>query len=508
MTSMRINGFSGMDIDTMVTSLMTARRVPLDKLNQQKTILEWTRDSYRDMNIKLVDAKTKLSNFNMQSAMKTQASTVTGNTSAVRADAQATASSGTMQVEVTKLATKSTIQTKTDSGLKTTGATPVTASLSTTLEQLASGTAADTYELNLNGTTIKFNKTDTISSVLSQINSSEANVTATYNEVSGKFSISAKDYGTANELTFTGKEGATGNTFFTLIGISTADTTNHFIKASNAEVKVTSDGATRTFTPDKNSLNVNGVILTLLGTTTSDNPSTITTQPDATTALNTIKAFVENYNDLLSTFNTKISETKYRDFTPLTDEQKSEMKESQVEEWEKKAKSGLLKNDGILSSTLASMREVVLGHLGDLSSIGIKTGQYYENGKLTIDETALKAALESSPDKVLSIFQGPAGSTNKGIFSELSKQLDGSLDMLVEKAGTSKFSTDVNAIFKTESIMGDMLKNYNKRISDWEDRLEDIEIRYYKQFSAMETAMNNYTAQSSSLLSSLGITSS
>ncbi|RUT33264.1 flagellar capping protein [Paenibacillus zeisoli] len=506
---MRINGFSGMDIDSMVKSLMTAQRAPLDKLNQKKTILQWTRDSYRDMNIKIVDAKKKLAQFGLQSAMNTQASTVTGNTSAVKASAQATASSATMTVDVTKLATKSTLQTKDADKLIVAGSSPaVTATLSTTLAQLVNGTASGTYELNLNDRTMSFNNTDTISAVLGKINSSDANVTASYDEVSGRFSIVAKDFGTSNEIRFTdATKTAKSSTFLDLIKIYTDPasntdpdpTKNNVIKASNASVTVTSDGAAKTFTPEGNTLTVNGVVLTLMGTTTLGGLATITTQPDPTTALSTIKSFVENYNDLINTFNTKVDEEKYRDFLPLTDDQRSNMKESEITEWEKKAKSGLLKNDGILNSAIASMREVITTHLGDLSSIGITTGSYYENGQLTVDENKLKSALQNNPDKVLSIFQGPSGSTNSGIYNELSNKYDNTLDLFVKKAGTSKFSSDTNMIYKTQSIMGDQLKDYNSRISNLQTRLKGIEDRYYKQFTAMETAMSKLQSQSSSL---------
>ncbi|GIP21746.1 flagellar filament capping protein FliD [Paenibacillus sp. J22TS3] len=499
-TPMRINGFSGMDIDSLVKNLMTARRAPLDKLNQQKTILQWTRDSYRDLNIKIVDANKKLSDFNRDSAMNTKASTVTGNTAAVKALATADASSSSMSVEVTKLATKSTLQTANGAGLTTTGATPATATLNTTLEQLATGTAADTYELNINDKTITFLKSDTIKTVQARINSSGANVTALFDEVSGKFSITAKDYGASNELKFTGDDKTVkSSTFLDLIHINTGDTANNFLKASNAEVKVTSDGATKTFTPSENKLTVNGVALTFIGTTTAGGPAAITTKADSTTAFNTIKSFVDNYNDLISTFSTKLDEAKYRDFPPLTDEQRSNMKESEITEWEKKAKSGLLKNDTILQATIASMREVITKHLGDLSSVGITTGSYSENGKLVINEDKLKAALENTPDKVLSIFRGPSGSLDSGIYSELSKQYDDTLNLFVAKAGTSKYSTDANAVYKPQSIMGDQLKDYNNRIKTLQNRLQDIESRYYKQFSAMETAMSNLQSQSSSL---------
>ena len=44
----RINGLaSGMDIDSIVSDMMKIKRMPLDKLNQEKQVLEWQRDDYR-----------------------------------------------------------------------------------------------------------------------------------------------------------------------------------------------------------------------------------------------------------------------------------------------------------------------------------------------------------------------------------------------------------------------------------------------------------------------------
>ena len=98
--NMRINGFSGMDIDSMVKSMMTVKRVPLDKLNQQKQILDWTRNSYRELNSKIVQFSQKLADMNMSKATNTQKSTVSGNTTAVRAEANADASAVALTVEV------------------------------------------------------------------------------------------------------------------------------------------------------------------------------------------------------------------------------------------------------------------------------------------------------------------------------------------------------------------------------------------------------------------------
>lgn len=48
---MRLTGFqSGLDINQMVTDLMKAQRMPMNKLTQQKQLLEWKRDEYREVN--------------------------------------------------------------------------------------------------------------------------------------------------------------------------------------------------------------------------------------------------------------------------------------------------------------------------------------------------------------------------------------------------------------------------------------------------------------------------
>ncbi|MGW8958246.1 flagellar filament capping protein FliD [Paenibacillus sp. NPDC055715] len=494
---MRINGFSGMDIDSMVTSMMTAKRAPLNKLNQQKQTLEWTRDSYRELNTKIVQFSQKMKDMNQSVAMNTQKSAVTGNLTAIKADANADANPTPMSVVVNKLATKSNMQTST--GLRTAGSSAADATKNTTLEQIAGGSASDTYELNINDKTITFLKTDTISAVIGRINSEGANVTATFDEISGKFSITANDYGDSNNIKLTGADKQVkSSTLMDLFQISSTDVK----MAEKGEVIVTNtaDSSSKTYNPDKSTLIVNGVKLTLLETTGATGPAKITTQSDPTKAVETIKSFVDIYNDLLSTFNKKVNEQKYRGFPPLTADQRKEMKEDEIKQWEEKAKSGLLKNDSILSSAVSSMRTVISSKLGDLSSVGITTGQYYENGKLKIDEEKLKAALTTNPDKVLNIFTGSSADINsKPVYSELRSKLDTTLDMLVKKVGTSKFDSDASLTLKADSIMGKQLKSFNSSITELTKNLADTENRYYKQFSAMEKAMSKYQSQSSNL---------
>ncbi|WDQ33156.1 flagellar filament capping protein FliD [Paenibacillus marchantiae] len=487
----RINGFSGMDIDSMVKSLMTVKRAPLDKLNQQKQVLDWTRDSYREINSKIVQLTNKLQQMNLSAATNTQKSTVSGNTTAVRAEANADASPVKMNVEVEKLAKKANMQSQ--NGLTFGG---VTATLTTTLGQIAGGTTPSKYELHINNTSLELNQEDSLSTVVASINSKIPTVTASFDEISGKLTITSKEGG--KNIALTDKDGSVqSSTLSSLLGL-----VNNGPEAGLVTI-TTDSGEKKEFKPDGDSLVVNGVKLTFLETNVGS-PSKITTESDPTKATDTIKSFVDTYNELLGLMNSKISEQKYRDYTPLTAEQKKEMTEDDVKNWEEKAKSGLLKNDSILSTAVASMRSIISGNLGILSEAGITTGQYYEKGKLQVDEDKLKSALTSNPDRILSAFRGTSSdSKNPTIFSGVRTELNSVLDMLVKKVGTSKQDTDATMTLKTESIMGEQLKQYNKRISSLEQKMTDWETRYYKQFAAMEKAMSQMQSQSSSLTSLL-----
>lgn len=109
----RINGFSGMDIESMVKSMMATKRVPLDKLNQEKQLLQWQRESYRELSSKLYDFRTNklITKYGNSTALNANKATVTGNTDAVKATATATANGVEMKVSVTQLAKSATKST-------------------------------------------------------------------------------------------------------------------------------------------------------------------------------------------------------------------------------------------------------------------------------------------------------------------------------------------------------------------------------------------------------------
>lgn len=631
----RVNGFSGMDIDSMVKSMMAAKRVPLDKLNQDKQLLQWTREGYRELNSKLYDFRTNklTTKYGGNAALNAQQAVVSGNTTAVKAEALATASGIDMKVSVTKLATRTTYET---AGLGQ--GIPVTTSLAS-LDgvDLGSLSAADQaeylkkgFDININGETFKdkegkslFNGLTSISTLVATINSStKANAIASYDEITGKLTIASKTSGvggvvnmgatpsnntllglfstktvaetnkltgvtkatTLTELTnlhdgttltdadikdikfsingkeFTFKASDTIDSILTAIndrtGVTDSKVTASFengilklvgepvedpegdpvvgpvnlggnsygfmklfngmnsnpadgnsikqtITGVNAEVSIND---VKIANVNSNTFTINGVQLTLLELTKTDKdsvdvPVIIKTQTDPNKAMETIKGFVEDYNSLILSLNAKIDEAKYRDFKPLTDEQKTALKEDDIKTWTEKAKSGLFKNDDIIKSVLSEMRSIITDKLGPLSSLGITTGNYMENGKLVINEATLKNAISANPQLAMDLLQGPASAPKEGILDKMADKITAAIDKISERAGTNRFSMDLTSTFKEESVMGKKMKAYNTRISSMLTMLNNAETRYYKQFTAMETAMNKLQSQSSSLFS-------
>ncbi|MGN8770365.1 flagellar filament capping protein FliD [Paenibacillus barengoltzii] len=484
---MRITGLaSGIDVDSIVQQMMQAQRAPLNKLSQQKQTLEWKRDFYREINSQMVDFRNnKLWKYKSSSELNPYKSEVSGDKEAISVKATPTANQVSMKVEVEQLATQ---RSKTSTESLGTGVTK-----KSTLGSIAAGSDEFVLTVTRPGSDpveLKFSKSDTIESVIKKINSdTSANVTAALDEATGKITLKSKEYGNANV-----EFGGNLTDAFKLTG--------DYEGGEKSRVKV--NGQTLNY--DSNTFTLNGVEITLLDTTEADTPAVISTKTDSTKILETIKSFVSDYNALLEKINGKLNEERYRDYAPLTDEQKEELKEDDIKRWQEKAQSGLLRNDEILSKAIFDMREAVVtagvaGTSINLSSIGITTGQYYENGKLILDEAKLQEAVEANPDQVLELFIGSDGTS--GFFNKLYDNLMGPLESLSERAGTSKYSTSLTDAYNTESVMGKELKDLNERISALQKKLTTMESNYYSQFTAMENAINQLNSQSLSITSLL-----
>jgi flagellar hook-associated protein 2 len=505
----RINGFSGMDIDSLVKNMMATKRASYDKLTQEKQQIEWKRDSYREINSKLYTFRYNklIDTFGKDSALNGYKAVQTGYTGALKAEATSYANGIDMKVKVNQLAESTTV-TSVGTGEIFKGSSTLAEVNGVNLETLTESERKQYldmgFDLTINGVSFRdskgkplFNGLTSISSMISTINSdSKANVSASYDEVTGKLIIKSKTSGPSGKVEIGAVSGSNG--VLDLFGGASAP-----VKGKEAILEVNGVTVKR----DSNNFNLNGIDFTLLTETPDGETVNVSAQTSPDKAVETVKSFVEEYNSLLDLLNTKVSQAKYRKFLPLTDEQKKEMKEADIKAWTEKSQSGLLRNDDILASTISKMREVITSNLRDLSDMGVTTGKYTEGGKLILDEVKLKNALEKNPQKVKELFQGTDSISNTGILSQLAGVSTNAINMISERAGTDRFSASLTGTYKPESVIGRELKSYNSRIDIMLKNLNTTENRYYKQFTAMEQAMSKLNSQSSSLLSSLGMKS-
>ena len=224
-----------------------------------------------------------------------------------------------------------------------------------------------------------------------------------------------------------------------------------------------------------------------------------------------IMNFIDKYNEVVEKLNSTQTEGKYRDFPPLTDAQKKEMSEDQIKQWEEKAKSGLLKGESVITSTLTSLRTAFYskvdsgGKYTSLTQIGLQTSaNYMDGGKIVLkngSEDALRKAIAEDPDSVYKLFSNDTDEKNdpsRGLLNRLGDAIKVTTEKINERAGRSTAST-------LESYtMGKEMKYLDKRITSFEARLKQIETRYWNQFNAMEKAISQLNSQSSQLLAQFG----
>ncbi|MBS4223168.1 flagellar filament capping protein FliD [Lederbergia citrea] len=343
---------------------------------------------------------------------------------------------------------------------------------------------------------------DSLNSVIRKVNESNAGVTMFYDSFSDQMTLTRKetgdfnkDSGTADAPIRNGEIQVSGN-FMTSV-----------LKFDNA-IEYETGGQNAKFTINgleterhSNTFDMSGVTFTLKQTFTStDAPVSVTISNDTNQVFQNIKNFVDQYNELIAEIGKKLNEERHRSYKPLTDDEREELSEKQQEKWEEMARSGLLKGDPILSSVLSAMRFDMSstvetnGLFKQLASIGIKTtANYMEGGKLEIDETKLKAALEQDPEAVENLFRGSGSGSDKGIVHRLYDTVDASMKKLQEKAGRA---TSTNQQF----ALGRELLSVGKGIDRFEDKMKIVENRYWRQFTAMEKAIQRANEQSMFLM--------
>lgn len=482
--TLRVSGLaSGMNTDEIVAQLVNAQSSRLNKMMQNKISTSWKSDAYRDVNKKVDEFRKAMEGLRLESTFNKQAVT-SGNTSV----------------------TVSSAGTSTQTNFEITSATPAQAAKPAMVSfnsGMASGSTSigtSAISFSLNGAAVTLDANMTFDQAIARINESSTTTNVKASNVGGSLVFTSTGTGTSQAINITGTSANSLN--LTDISTTGSDAVSGTVTINGTTINVSSN----TFTYDGVTFNINGAIDTT-------NPVSIQVGSDTDSVFNSIKTFVDKYNELIADLNGKLTEKRYRDYPPLLDDQKKDMKENDIKLWDEKAKSGLLTSDSTIRTFLNEMRNSLNsvvenngGSFSTLKEIGINFSDLYQDkGKLILDEAKLKGVLKTNLEDVKKLFTANGASStstatsvtdstvhqNSGFGRRIYDRINTTISQLGTIAGSHNSSVD------TKSYIAKQLKSLDANIDNEQDRVNAYEQRLWRQFTAMEKALSQMNSQSS-----------
>ena len=294
----------------------------------------------------------------------------------------------------------------------------------------------ETGGLKINGETIRGVTADTsIQGMIDKINTNkDVGVKASYLSSTNQFVLISSETGSGREIQL---EGASADIFGAVKDAAGNYTDGNFEMGKNAQVLVSyGNGISTMIESSSNTFDLEGLRVTVsqeFGNVTQDASGvwnsdrskavTFSAKADVDGVTETVKKFIEEYNEMIKEINTQVTTRPDKAYGPLTEEQKDEMSDKSIENWEKKAKQGLLYNDATMRALSLDMQGVLTNLMAnganykDLEEMGITiSDDYLDGGTITFDEAKFKAAMTSDPEKVSNVFTG-GGDIKKGLAS-------------------------------------------------------------------------------------------
>lgn len=510
MGRIRITGMnSGLDTDSMVQELVSAYEKQGAKYTKAKTKTEWKQEAWTTLNNKIKNFFTKqASNMRFSSTYSKKKTTVSDSSKAT-VIAGSNAVNGTQSLEVKGLAkaaylTSGEITTTDENGKA------VKASRTTTLADLGldiEGTIdlkigkgvkdSDGNYTELVEPPIRVTKDTTLAELQGQIGAAGFN--ASYDESTGRFFISSRESGEANDFGFVSDTEA-GKKVQELLKLDVVEgSEDSASKIDGADAEIVLNGAT--FKSSTNNFSINGLTITAKDKT--DGAISLVTDMDYDEIYDNVKNFFKEYNSLMNEMDKLYNAASSKGYEPLTSEEKEAMTDDEIEKWETKIKDSLLRNDSELDTIASAMRQAMLstfdidGKTYSLSSFGINTLGYFEaadneknmyhidgdkdDSNTSANEDKLRAMIASNPSATASFFQ----------------QLSGKLyDAMNKISSRSDSYTSFGNFFSDKKLQNDYVEK-DKQVKKWEQYVADQEEKYYKQFTAMESAMSSLNSQQS-----------
>jgi flagellar hook-associated protein 2 len=458
---------SGLDIETLVTKLMSIERQPITQLATQTTKLQTQLSEYGKVQAAFAamrDASNKLTNTDTWAANNATSS----DASAVSVTTGTAATAGSVAVSVSQLASSQTI---TSAVMPASPGTVGQGSITIELGQWSSDQSGFTPKADATAVTIDIGSgEDQLSQIRDKINAARAGVVASIvtdstgqrlvmrSSATGEengFRVSATEVAPADGTTATGP-GLSSLAFDPSTGVGAM---TQKLPAANAHAMINGieiDSATNTLTGTLDGLNI-----TLLKTTSSD--VTLTVAADTTSIKKAINDFATAYNALATMLK---ADTKY----------------------DESAKSaGSLQGDSTAVNlqsqlrSLASTSTTLGGSFSRLADIGLNP---VAGGTLTVDDTKLTSALGQLSD-LKQFFMGlDSTDANNSGFAQKFKSL-----------GDTALSIDGSLSTKQTGLQARISDN-GKRSSQMEDHASLTEARMRARYTALDTQMSKLSSLS------------
>ncbi|MGL4372269.1 MAG: flagellar filament capping protein FliD, partial [Turicibacter sp.] len=325
MAGIQIGGIiSGFDTASMVEEMMKAERVKVDKVFQQKSVVEFQKEAYTAINDKYSSFILNMrKTFGLESQISNNGLTrpsalnnlswlnkaTSSNESIASTKASSAAKPGNYELTVKELADN--VKFASESNITLDPSKPLS-------EQ---GINIDITVTTKDGDVIiqDTDGTMTLEGLAKQLNNIEG-MSASYDQTLNRFFIQTDQTGADNFVKINDN-----NNSGILQSLNLTSGPGNSIEGTGKNAKVDFNGATD-IEFSSNNFNIQGIDYNVKSTGTVK----VVVDTDVDAVLEKVTTFVDEYNKLVKDIGDILSEPKYRDYQPLTDAQKKEMSEKEI----------------------------------------------------------------------------------------------------------------------------------------------------------------------------------
>lgn len=539
--AIRMTGMvSGLDTDSIVKELVSAYSTKKEKYEKEQTKLGWKQEIWKDLNKEVNTFYKSVGNLRFAGGYSTKKTTSSDTTKAT-VSAGSNAVTGTQKLHVLSTAQSGYLTggkiTASDSSAKVTSSTKLSELGFTEGETALKFTAKDKDGKDIS-TDIKLSKDSTISDAVKALR--DVGLNASFDENNGRIFLSSSATGASTDFSLKSDGSDASKNLLNTLALNTdasevTEASKRATKIDGSDAAIVLNGVV--YTSSSNNFSINGLSISvnavtdsvdlskaktngsldadkisdmLVNTPLNDSEAiSITTSTDTQGIYDKIKDFITSYNNIINKMTKLYNADSAGNYEPLTDDEKSEMSDSEIEKWETKIKDSLLRRDSTLSTVMSAMTTAmsggatVNGKTYFLSNFGISTlgymnaaeneqNAYHIDGDEDDENTSgntdkLMTALNSDPDTVV----------------DFMKQMATNLYNAIDKQMTSTTLRSKYSIYNDKE-MTTQYKNYTTTIKEWETKISDKEDYYYKKFSSMESALSKLNSQTSSLSGLIG----